>query len=158
MKKIAGAAVLGALLIATGAQAEAATFTDYATVLTVQPVREHTTTRQCATEPGVGATQGQTIVGTAIGAGVGGLIGHQIGHGRGNTVATLAGAVGGALLGGHVADNAYGGSYQQCQDVDSYNIVRYDVTYEYHGIRETASMNRDPGPQMPVTVTVQPGM
>jgi len=155
MKKIAFALLAAGL--ATVGSANAAVFTDYATVLTVQPVRAHTTTRQCFTAAGPGASQGQAMVGTAIGAGLGGLLGHQVGHGRGNTVATLAGAVGGALVGDQVANTAYS-DHQQCQDVDAYNIVRYDVTYEYHGIRETVSMNRDPGPQLPVTVNVTPSL
>jgi len=164
MKRI----LLIALLLAA-AGAEAATFTDYATVLRSDP-QYGTVTDNCAAPVqntgdvgnAVGGLMTAENGGSLLGGIVGGVLGHQVGGGRGKTVATIAGALGGALAGRTIAQG-YGANAGQPQPQPAPQacasrqvVTGYAVTYEYRGQRETMTMPYDPGKKLELTVTAQP--
>ncbi len=94
-----------------------------------------------------------------IGGIAGGLIGHQFGSGSGNTAATIAGALGGAAVGNEVARrNDDPRAIERCRTVSdtSERVVGYDVVYRFQGREFTARLPYDPGPELPVNVTVAP--
>jgi len=160
MKRI----LLIALLLAA-AGAEAATFTDYATVLRSDP-QYGTVTDNCAAPvqnggdiaSAVGGLVTPENGGALLGGIVGGVLGNQVGGGRGRTAATIVGALGGAMAGRTIAQNRTGGQPQQvAQPCTSHQAVTgYAVTYEYRGQRETMTMPYDPGKKLELTVTAQP--
>ncbi|MBC8737348.1 glycine zipper 2TM domain-containing protein [Paraburkholderia sp. UCT31] len=147
-----------ALLLAACA-ANAATFTDSARVVDVQPVRERITSQQC--DGGRAYDRHETsngnIAGTLLGGVVGGVLGNQVGGGRGRTAATIVGAIGGTVVGNSLTRPGES-SAPECHEVEQYNVTGYDVTYEYRAVRETVNMSYDPGVGsiMQVRVSVSP--
>ncbi|MCL4761850.1 MAG: glycine zipper 2TM domain-containing protein [Burkholderiales bacterium] len=132
-----------------------------ARVVDVTPIREATPAprQECWTET-VPAQSGQRAAGAIIGGIAGGLLGHQIGSGSGNTAATIAGTIGGAAVGNEVARRNERGEQvvERCRQVDGYaeQIVAYDVVYRFQGREFSARLPYDPGPRLPVNVTVAP--
>ncbi|HUP98428.1 MAG TPA: glycine zipper 2TM domain-containing protein [Usitatibacter sp.] len=112
--------------------------------------------------------------GTVLGAIVGGVAGHQVGSGRGNDAATAAGAVIGGLI-GNQADRDQGRvgpggrvtevervpverNVERCRTVNEVReaTLGYEVRYEYGGRQFTTRMDRDPGRNLRVNVSVAP--
>jgi uncharacterized protein YcfJ len=172
-----------ATLLALGATSALAaeTFTDRARVLSVHPITERIpiAREQCwndrqrgyeerrVTRSDTGASIG---AGTVLGAIVGGVVGHQVGSGRGNDAATAAGAVIGGLMGNQVdRGNAPGSrteiervpverTVERCRVVNEVREARvgYDVRYAYGGREFTTRMDRDPGQNLRINVSVIP--
>jgi uncharacterized protein YcfJ len=170
------AGCVAALSTALAATAAAADFTDYAPVVSAQPVYERvntprqecwneTVTVESAPAPAA-ASPGKVAAGTVIGGIVGGVAGHQVGSGRGNDVATVAGAIAGAMIGNNLASRSGGDPVvaappeqrvvQRCRTVDSWeDVIRgYDVTYRYGGRDATVRLPYDPGPRVRVAIGV----
>lgn len=124
--------------------------------------------QECRDEQVVTTTQSNPaggVIGTVLGGVVGAVVGSQIGRGGGRTVATAGGAVVGAVAGNAVG-NSTNQSQQVVQDqtrcrtvVDSHYEQRpdgYDVAYRYGGQTYHTRLSYDPGPQLPINVSVTP--
>jgi uncharacterized protein YcfJ len=159
-------AVLGAVVVTAGgavAYNVVGNGPEFARVVAVQPVKETIKTpREVCKEVTVTRqkpVQDQyKIAGTAIGAIAGGLLGNQIGGGSGKKLATVAGAVGGGYAGNQVQGNMQAGdtyttTQTRCNTVNetSEKVVGYDVKYDLDGQIGQVRMDRDPGPQIPVS-------
>ncbi len=115
--------------------------------------------------------------GALLGAIIGGAIGHQFGNSSGDRDrGTAAGAVIGGLIGSDIERNTSGTYYrtsrevvevqrvpvtrdvQRCQTVQDTReeISGYDVVYRYNGKEFTTRMAYDPGPTLPIEVSVRP--
>jgi uncharacterized protein YcfJ len=149
--------------------------TDTAEVVSVQPiyreVRINEPRQECYQQEvrynDGGYDNSGSFVGTILGGIVGGVVGHQFGRGGGRVAATAIGAVVGAGAGNAVGsrnDSYYGGErvgYQQrCDQVNDVHYEQraagYDVTYRYHGQIYRTQTEYDPGPRIPVNVSVSP--
>jgi len=156
---------------------------DYAKVVDVSPVVEtyqaHQPVEQCWDERVPLRSRydkrhyrNKSHTGEILGAIIGGAIGNQFGSGRGKKVATAAGAVLGASVASDIkrqqrhqprgADRGYG-QYkvvQRCEVKDHYvdkeRVVGYNVAYKYRGNVFHTEMDRHPGKQIKVKVTVNP--
>jgi uncharacterized protein YcfJ len=166
MKRLAIVGLLAAGV--AGAQAEG--FIDHARVRSVDPQYQNVTipreecTSQWVTEPQRVAGD-RNYGGAVIGGVAGGLLGHQVGKGSGKDVATAVGAVVGALAGDHVANQGRAPQYQeaarevkQCRTVNEVQtqLTGYRVNYEYRGQVYSTFMRENPGPTLPVRVSVVP--
>lgn len=165
MKKL----LMSALLLAAGA-AQAATFTDYATVVKSEPLYGPTNPSGCvpsAATPapvdaagGLGGLVTAENGGTLLGGIVGGVLGNQVGGGRGQTAATIVGAIGGAMAGRQIARSVPGaapaGQAGTVCPPAQQGLTGYAVTYDYHGQRETVTLPYNPGAKLKLTVTAQP--
>ncbi|HEX6945141.1 MAG TPA: glycine zipper 2TM domain-containing protein, partial [Casimicrobiaceae bacterium] len=126
------------------------------------PIREAGTAprEECWNETVSGGGNGSQVAGTIIGGVAGGLIGHQIGSGRGNTAATIAGTIGGAAVGNEIGRRNERGEevVQRCRQVAGYadRVVGFDVVYRFQGREFATRLPYDPGPSLPVNVTVAP--
>lgn len=169
MKRTALLCALAA--VGAAAQAQSLAFEDHARVRAVDPqyeqvqVPHNECTNQVVTEQRPVANSGPNYGGLAIGAVVGGLLGNQVGGGHGKEATTAAGAVAGALVGNNVAGGGYATQYQQVpREVQSCRTVMevqnratgYRVTYEYRGHEYQTVLPRNPGPTIPVRVSVVP--
>lgn len=157
-------------LLATAAfGAQATTYSDNARVVGVQPQYENVSVprQECRTDwvtqapPAVRRDYGGAVIGGLAGA----LIGNQFGGGHGREAATAVGAVVGAFTG----DNLVGRDrWEQpaapvARPVNTCRIVNevqsrvagYRVDYEYHGQRFSTLMADQPGPFVPVRVSVE---
>jgi len=172
MKRIA---IVG-VLAAGAAVAQAESFIDHARVRSVDPQYENVTTprnectSQWVSEPRrVAPVAGDRNYGGAVIGGVaGGILGHQVGKGSGKDVATAVGAVVGALAGDHVANRDRAPQYaqyeeapreiRQCRTVNDVQtqLTGYRVNYEYRGQVYATFMRENPGPSLPVRVSVVP--
>jgi uncharacterized protein YcfJ len=99
--------------------------------------------------------------GAVLGAIAGGAAGNAVGKGAGKALATGVGIIGGAILGDHVENDGRQGQLQtvrRCEQQTGYEnrIVAYSVTYEYAGQRYTTQMTQEPGPTLPLQVTITP--
>jgi uncharacterized protein YcfJ len=99
--------------------------------------------------------------GALLGAIAGGVIGNAVGKGSGNAVATGLGVFGGAVLGDRIEkDGRPGGqrTVRRCEQQSAYSqqVVAYQVVYELHGQQYSTQMNSQPGPTIPVQVSVTP--
>jgi uncharacterized protein YcfJ len=155
---IAGAMALATLPAAAQMMANAETYTTDARVVSVVPIRETATVprQECWTESQSG---GNRAAGAVIGGIAGGLIGHQFGSGSGNTAATIAGTIGGAAVGNEIARRQGDDRVvERCREVADYSerTLGYDVTYRFQGREFVTRLPYDPGPNMPVHVTVAP--
>ena len=173
-----------ASILALGATSALAseTFTDRARVVSVTPITERipVAREQCwndrqrgyeerrVTRSDTGAAIGP---GTVLGAIVGGVLGHQVGSGRGNDAATAGGAVVGGLLGNQIDRQGTSGgrvtevervpvdrTVERCRVVNEVREARvgYDVRYSYGGREFTTRMDRDPGRNLRVSVSLVP--
>jgi uncharacterized protein YcfJ len=170
MKRVA----LFSLLAAAGLAAQAETFVDNARVRSVDPQYENVQVprNECSTQQVYEQQQrpvqgqgGPNMGGLVIGAVAGGLLGNQVGKGHGREAATAAGAVAGAYVGNSVAGGNRGYQVEQvprdvttCRTVNDVQarLTGYRVTYEYRGHQYATVMRRDPGPTVPVRVSVEP--
>lgn len=104
--------------------------------------------------------------GALVGALVGGVIGHQFGGGRGRDVATVAGALIGASTGHRTSlersrQRPQRVEYQQHCSVSHERFPErvldgYHVRYRYQGQTYSTRMAYDPGPYLPIEVSVRP--
>lgn len=172
---------LGALTVAPWASAnhdgarEASGSYTYAPVVNVEPivryVRVETPIRECWDEEEHyeprnhrRGTAGATIVGGIIG----GVIGRQFGSGKGRDAMTVVGTLVGSAVANERAQRRQGYGYHETRsrtvercDVryethEEERIDGYRVTYEYNGQTYTTRMDRDPGKEIKVRVSVSP--
>ena len=150
--------------------AQAQSFVDRARVQSVEPQYEQVQmprnecTSQWVTEQRPVAAAGG-YGGAIVGGVAGGILGNQVGKGSGRDVATAAGAVIGAIAGDRLSNNNQPQYAEQTQrevrtcrtvnDVQS-RINGYRVTYEYRGQQYVSVMREQPGPTIPVRVSVTP--
>jgi uncharacterized protein YcfJ len=169
MKRVIAGSLFGAVAFAAlpavaqpyGVDTE--TYTAQARVTRAVPVREAIaagTRQECWVEP-ASSRGGNQAAGAVIGGIAGGLIGHQFGSGSGNTAATIAGTIGGAAVGNEIARRNDRGErvVERCREVaGAYDerVVGYDVTYRFQGREFSTRLPYDPGPELPVHVTVAP--
>jgi len=166
---IALAAALAAA--APVALAGSGSFQDYARVKDVDPEYERVNVprKECYSEyvpeSSYERRGGKRLVGPLIGGVAGGLLGSQVGKGNGKVAAAAAGAAIGAIVGDRLSERRAGGSdeyyereVRRCRMVDHWEsrIVGYRVTYEYQGHLYTTVLPYDPGPRLPVQVSVVP--
>ena len=168
-QRVIAASIVGAFALASlpaAAQSwgpEAASYTAQARVVSAVPIREVAQSaprQECWTEYSEERGGGNRAAGALIGGIAGGLIGHQIGSGSGNTAATIAGTIGGAAVGNEVARRNSGDprAVERCRTVSDQQdrVVGYDVVYRFQGREFNARLPYDPGPDLPVQVTVAP--
>lgn len=136
--------------------------TDYARVISSTALVEQVpVTRQSCVTENVMVPPQHSMGGAVLGGVAGGLLGNTIGHGNGQIAAAAIGAATGALVGDRMDNANQAGSVrpvQNCQNITSYEsrTVGYRVEYEYAGRRYSTQLPRDPGPQVPVQVTIDP--
>ncbi|MDB5900514.1 MAG: 17 kDa surface antigen [Ramlibacter sp.] len=165
MKRVA---LLG-LLAAAAAGAQAQAFVDNARVRSVDPQYENVQVprNECSTQQVIEQRPGSAspnVGGILIGGVAGALLGNQVGKGHGREAATAAGAVAGAVVGDRMAGGYQAPPQQFARDVTTCRqvndmqsrLVGYRVTYEYRGHEYTTVLPRDPGPSLPVRVSVEP--
>ncbi|HEX4883619.1 MAG TPA: glycine zipper 2TM domain-containing protein [Casimicrobiaceae bacterium] len=162
---LAAAVALAALPVAAQYSgphpANAESYQADARVVSSVPIREASSVprEECWTES-VSDGGGNRAAGAVIGGIAGGLIGHQIGSGSGNTAATIAGTIGGAAVGNEVARRNERGErvVERCRQVEGYaeRVVGYDVVYRFQGREFATRLPYEPGPTLPVQVTVAP--
>ena len=136
--------------------------TEYGTVLSSTPVLVSVPVvqRQCVDEQVI-YQQPNTGAGALLGAIAGGAVGNSIGGGAGRAAATGIGLILGAQIGDRVEAGGLPqgvSTVQNCRNVTAYErrVVGYDVLYEYQGMRRTARLPQDPGPQIAREVNVAP--
>ncbi|MEM1436678.1 MAG: hypothetical protein AAGG11_21690 [Pseudomonadota bacterium] len=179
--------ITGPVLLAFAAQANAneLTFTDYATIESVDPIvtreRVNEPVQECvplrAARPSSRSPYYRErvrppheVVRSVIGGLIGGAIGSRFGDGRGRKALTIAGAMGGAALAGRSSRRDHDDNYvyhrnssgiaERCQQVmrvrDVEVISAYRVRYRYQGQSGTRVVREPPGEKLPVTVTLRP--
>ena len=161
------------LLLATAAAtAQAQSFTDQARVRAVEPqyetvqVPRQECTSQWVQEAPRAAAPAAGYGGVILGGVAGGLLGNQVGKGHGKEAATAAGAVIGAIAGDRIANANAGPAVVQpearevrsCRTVyDQQNrLTGYRVVYDYRGVEASTVLREQPGPTIPVRVSVTP--
>jgi len=150
--------------------AQAGTYTDNARVVGVEAQYENVSVprQECRTDwvaqarPAGRRDYGGAVVGGLAGA----LLGNQFGSGHGREAATAVGAVVGALTGDNIAGlDRWEQPYEpvarpvtSCSTVSDFQsrVVGYRVDYEYRGQRFSTLMRNQPGPFVPVRVSVEP--
>ena len=159
------------LAIATAAiGAQAHTYTDNARVLGVEAQYENVSVprQECRADwvaqarPAGRPDYGGAVVGGLAGA----LLGNQFGSGHGREAASAVGAIVGVLSGDNIAGR---GRWEQpyepvaravtsCRTVSDVQsrVVGYRVDYEYRGQRFSTLVQDQPGPFVPVRVSVEP--
>jgi uncharacterized protein YcfJ len=182
MKKIALA--IASLTAAAAPAFGMESFNDRARVISVHPIQERipVAREECwndvqrgyeerrVTRSDTGAAIGP---GTVLGAVIGGVVGHQFGNSSGGRDrGTAAGAIVGGVVGNQVdRDNRGPGgavtevervpverNVERCRTVNEVReaTVAYDVRYEYLGRQFATRMERDPGRNLRVNVSVAP--
>lgn len=140
-------------------------FEDYAKVTGVTPEYERVNfpRKECVSEyVPERVPQRGSMAGPLIGGLAGGIIGAQIGKGNGRVASSAAGAAIGAIVGDRMsqrpADEYYEREVRRCRLVDNWEkrLAGYRVTYEYQGRRYETFLDYDPGPRLPVYVSVAP--
>lgn len=101
--------------------------------------------------------------GALMGAIAGGAMGNAVGKGAGNALATGLGIIGGAVIGDHVENDGRPGTarlVRRCEQQPSYEnrVVAYNVVYEFAGQRYNTQMASEPGPTIPLQVTLTPAV
>lgn len=156
MKKTAAA-----LMFVCAFSANAASYEDYARVISVQEKIERTNQRHQVCDGGQAQSSNSIGAGTVIGAVAGGLLGAQVGKGNGRTAAAAVGAATGAMAGNHLENNSTGNrsASGNCYMADDYGTrtAGYNVTYEYQGRTFTESFPNPPnGDTVKVRVNLMP--
>ena len=160
--------VLVPLLATAAIGLHAETYLDNARVRSVDPryesvnVPRQECTSQWVNEP---RRTGRDYGGAVLGGVAGALLGNQVGKGHGREAATAVGAAVGAFAGDNVANRDRSGRYEEaarevtnCRTVNDVQtrLVGYQVGYEYRGQQFSTVMSGNPGPSLPVRVTVEP--
>jgi uncharacterized protein YcfJ len=142
-------------------------FEDYARVKDVTPEYEKVNLprKECFSEyVPERYRERRSLAGPLLGGVAGGIIGAQVGHGNGRVAASAAGAAIGAIVGDRLQANHRGGDeyyereVRRCRMVDHWEnrISGYRVAYDYQGHTYNAVLPYNPGPKLPITVTVEP--
>ena len=123
------------LLLVASFAANAASFDDFARVVSVQERVERTNNRRQVCDGGQGQSSNTIGAGTVIGAVAGGLLGSQVGKGNGKVAAAAVGAATGAMTGNRLENNSGRSASGNCYMTDDYGtrVAGYNVTYEYQG-------------------------
>lgn len=164
-------ALVPLIAAAATAGAHAETYTDSARVRNVEPQYERVQvpreecTSQWVSDARRGGGGGRDYAGAVLGGVAGGVIGNQVGKGHGREAATAVGAVIGALAGDNLANRDRWERHEPAprevttcrtvQDVQT-RLVGYRVDYEYRGQAFQTMLRDDPGPYLPVRVSVEP--
>lgn len=123
------------LILATTFSAQAATYEDYARVLSVQ--EKYASSGQPRQVCNGGSNSSGLGMGTVIGAVSGGLLGNTVGNKSGKVAAAAVGAATGAVAGTYIENGMNGGNGggRNCYMVNDQQprVIGYDVTYEYGG-------------------------
>jgi uncharacterized protein YcfJ len=141
-----------------------ATTTINARVVSATPVVAQVATPRQACYDEIQATQAQPSgAGAILGAIAGAAVGNAIGRGSGRALATGVGLMGGAVLGNHIeTDGKPGGqrTIQRCENQTAYEnqVVAYSVVYELNGQRYSTQLPQEPGPTIPIQMTVSPAV
>ena len=155
------------------APGQAPSFTDHARVRDVQPQyeavqvpRQECSSQYVTEQPRPVAAPAGGYGGAIIGGVAGGLLGNQVGKGHGKEAATAAGAIVGAIAGDRIANNgipvaagpAETREVRSCRTVyDQQNrLTGYRVVYDYRGNEYSTVLQEQPGPTIPVRVSVTP--
>jgi len=166
--KINIAASFPLVLIALASSANASDYrapdyTDSARVVSSVPIYQtiNEPQQQCWTESITSYEERRSPGGVILGGVAGGLVGNAIGRGSGRAASTVVGVIIGAAVGDHLANRDSKGvlvsrPIQHCQTVDSYHqiLTGYQVTYDYNGRYSTVMLPYNPGPRVPVAITV----
>lgn len=154
------------MALVAGFPAMAAGYTDHARVVEVTPrlVEVNHPRQECYDEYVPGRYRGpeRDVTGALIGGIAGGLLGSRVGKGNGRVAAAAVGAATGAVVGDRMQNSpAYhdgGREVRRCRMVDSWETSAdgYRVIYEYAGREYTTILPYDPGPSLPVRVSVTP--
>ena len=121
--------ILTILAVATLANAESFSFTEYVNVSSAQPqydrVSQQVPYQECRDERvrvssaysnSSRYNDSDRVAASVLGGTIGGVIGHQIGRGKGNDIATVGGAILGTIVGGNMASsNQQQRAYQEPQ-------------------------------------------
>jgi uncharacterized protein YcfJ len=138
-------------------------FAAYARVTSVMPEYEKVNfpRKECVShyvpEP---APRRASLAGPLIGGIAGGLLGAQVGKGNGRVASSAAGAAIGAIVGDRLSqthdDEYYEREVRRCHMVDRWEkrLTGYRVSYEYQGHPYVTFLDYDPGPRLPVQVSV----
>lgn len=138
-----------------------------AKVVDVEPIYERVEVpdvrQECWTEEVAVRNRSRDYSAPILGGIIGGVIGNQVSRGRGRPAATIAGSLLGATIGADLRNRNQGyhtETIRRCRDVDEYyteeRIVGYRVTYRYRGENYVTRMDRDPGDEIRVRVSVDP--
>lgn len=106
------------------------------------------------------SSKNNSPLGAIIGGVAGGLLGSQVGKGNGRVAAAAVGAGVGAVIGDRISSNqttSYSNRpVERCVVADNWQAVNkgYLVTYDYNGRDYTTLLDHDPGPTIPVRVSV----
>ena len=165
------AAALATAATAATAGPAAHSYVDNARVIGVDPQYENVSVprQECHAEWVAEPRQvaGRNYGGAVVGGLAGALLGNQVGRGHGREAATAVGAVVGAFTGDTIANRGRWGQPQAqpeqrevttCRMVDEVQsrIAGYRVDYDYRGQRFSTLMPNNPGPFVPVRVSVEP--
>jgi len=160
------------MLITQSSSAES--FSDYATVIKIEPIERKYTIRKpvekCWKETVRVQRPGRSdgsITNELIGGILGGVVGNQFGDGGGKDAMTIAGAALGASIANdqerQQAGNRAPGRYKEverCETIyeteEKSEFSHYRVQYRYNGHLFTTKMNSAPGDRMRVRVQVTP--
>ena len=150
--------------------------TDYARVVSVEPITRQIESRtpheSCWAErvraERERAPRDESATGTIVGAIVGGALGNAVGHRKENKrIGTAVGAILGASVGHDLSrdrtpdgTDVYYRNERRCSTTYTVDYttetVGYWVTYKYRGETFTTRMDHDPGDRIRVRVTVEP--
>jgi uncharacterized protein YcfJ len=169
MRQIIMASALYCLAGLAQAAPDTVTQSDWAPVLSSNPIYQQVNTprRQCWTEQvttQASPPAGHDYGGAIIGGIAGGLLGHTLGRGSGRDAATAIGAAAGAIVGDNMADRGDGGPVpqtreeQHCRSVDNWSrqLIGYSVVYRYGGRVYRTELPDDPGYALRVRVSITP--
>lgn len=140
-------------------------FEDYAKVTEVTPEYEKVNypRKECVSEyVPERVPQRGSMAGPLIGGIAGGILGAQVGKGNGRVASSAAGAAIGAIVGDRLsqrpADDYYEREVRRCRMVDHWEkrLAGYRVAYVYQGHEYETFLSYDPGPRLPVRVSVAP--
>ena len=157
MKKAAVVTAIGVMGLAS---AGATSTQEVGRVISSTPVVQQVpVSRQvCGHQPMAVQPQQSSGGGALVGAIVGGILGNQIGHGFGRAAATGAGLIAGAAVGDNLErrTDPYGHPVAHCTTQTTYEnrTVGYNVQYEYGGKTFNVQMAQDPGPTIPLPLSL----
>jgi len=139
-------------------------YTDSARVVSSVPIYQtiNQPQQQCWTESVTSYEERRSPSGVILGGVAGGIVGNAIGHGSGRAASTVVGAIIGAAVGDQLANRERDAvlvsrPIQHCQTVDSFHqiLTGYQVTYDYNGRYSTVMLPYNPGPRVPLAITVR---
>ena len=156
MKKL-----LIALMVLASSFANAAEFSDMATVKRVTPryIEVNNPISSCQTSTEAAPPKEKGIAGAIIGGVAGGLLGSRVGKGNGKVAAGAVGAAVGAVVGDRMQNDdttADTRNVERCTQRDNYQRVQegYTTVFSYHGheFEEETETKYRVGQKVPVQV------